>query len=426
MATAISRYGSRVIPTTQQIINDLERRGELIEGPHVAAFEAAFSKRLDDRPAISTSYGRMAFYYLLKAFALPAGSEVVFPALTFWVVPETARVLGLTPVFADVDPETFNLTPASFERAITAKTVGVVPTHLWGLPCDMDAIRAIASRHGIAIIEDCAHALGATCRGRPVGTLGDAAFFSFQMIKPLNTYGGGMAVARDPAIAGRVRALAESAPLPTLKAIKEKLWRGRVQRIATRPSIFTWTLFPAVYVTTRFNWSIDMYFWEPIRKLDPLPPDYHVQYANVQAAIGLEGLEHLDRWQRETARHAARMSAVLSKVPGVRVPTVPSDRTHAFYQYSAYVPARDTVVARCLRRGIDIETLHVDVCTALDLFRASDTASPGADETTQAIQIPVYEALTDAELERVASVVRDAVQSVMMADTPLAGESRSA
>jgi perosamine synthetase len=424
MPTAISRYGSRVIPTTQQVIGDLERRGELIEGPHVAEFEAAFGKRVNGRPAVSTSYGRMAFYYLLRAFAFPAGSEIVFPALTFWVVPEIARVLGLTPVFADVDPGTFNLTPKSFQRAITSKTVAVVPTHLWGLPCDMDEIAGIAARHGIMVIEDCAHALGATYRKRPVGTLGDAAFFSFQMIKPLNTYGGGMAVARDRVIANRVRKLAESAPLPAIKAIKEKLWRGRVQRIATRPSVFTWTLFPAVYVTTRFNWSIDMYFWEPIRKLEPLPADYHVRYANVQAALGLEGLRHLNGWQRQTERHAARLSAVLSNVPGVRVPSVPSDRTHTFYQYSAYVPERDIVVARCLRRGVDIETLHVDVCTALDLFGGAAKASPGANETTQAIQIPVYESLTDAELERVASVVRGAVESVSMAE--IAGESRSA
>jgi dTDP-4-amino-4,6-dideoxygalactose transaminase len=424
MTTAISRYGSRVIPTTQQIIGDLERRDELIEGPRVAEFEAAFSKRVNGRTAVATSYGRMAFYYLLKAFAFPAGSEIVFPALTFWVIPEIARVLGLTPVFADVDPRTFNLTPKSFQRAIAAKTVAVVPTHLWGLPCDMDEIAGIAARHGIVVIEDCAHALGATYRKRPVGTLGDAAFFSFQMIKPLNTYGGGMAVARDRVIGNRVRKLAESAPRPTIKAIKEKLWRGRVQRIATRPRIFTWTLFPAVYVSTRFNWSIDMYFWEPIRRLEPLPADYHVRYANVQAAIGLEGLRHLNRWQRKTERHAARLSAVLSSVPGVRVPAVPSDRTHTFYQYSAYVPERDIVVARCLRRGVDIETLHVDVCTALDLFGASDRASPGAHETTQAIQIPVYESLTDAELERVASVVRGAVESVSM--TVIAGESRSA
>ena len=243
----------------------------------------------------------MAFYYILRALRLPPGSEIVVPALTFWVVPEIARVAGLTPVFADVDPATFNMTADSFARAIGPRTVAVVPTHLWGLPCDMDEIVALARRHGIFVIEDCAHALGAIYRGRPVGTLGDAAFFSFQTIKPLNTYGGGMAVVRDPVVAHRVAELADSAPLPDPKAVKRKLWQGRVQRTATRPKIFTWTIFPLVYACRRLNRSFDAYFWEKIRPLDPLPADYHVRYANVQAAIGLEGLE--------TSRSLARRHA---------------------------------------------------------------------------------------------------------------------
>src|SRR6185295_13639679 len=116
------------------------------------------------------------------------------PALTFWVIPELARTAGLRPVFADVDPRTFTLDPASLERAITPNTRAVVPTHLYGLPCDMDAIMDIAARHGLAVVEDCAHALGATYRGRHVGTFGDGALFSFQPLKPLNTYGGGAAL----------------------------------------------------------------------------------------------------------------------------------------------------------------------------------------------------------------------------------------
>ena len=144
-------------------------------------------------------------------------------------------------------------------------------------------------------------------RDRPVGTLGDAAFFSFQTIKPLNTYGGGMAVVRDPALARRVSYLAQSAPAPAARAINQKLWQGRVQRVATRPQIFTWTMFPLVYACRRLNRSFDAYFWEKIRPFNPLPPGYHVRYANVQAAIGLEGLKHLDRWHAEARRHAARM-----------------------------------------------------------------------------------------------------------------------
>src|SRR5262245_13148664 len=185
--TAISRYGARVLPNTEQLVAGCKARGELIQGPQIAEFEAAFARRagVDPSRAIATSYGRMAFYYILKALDLPHGSEIVLPALTFWVVPELARAAGLKVVFADIDPATFSLDPAALERAVTPNTRAVVPTHLYGLPCDMDAIIATAKRHNLTVIEDCAHALGATYDANPVGTFGEAGFFSFQTLKPL-------------------------------------------------------------------------------------------------------------------------------------------------------------------------------------------------------------------------------------------------
>ncbi len=146
MLNAISRYGPRVIPNTMQLFEELERKGQLIDGPHIAEFEKAFAARLGGVSVTSTSYGRVAFYYILKALDFPPGSEIVFPALTFWVMPEIARVSGLTPVFADVDPVSFNITADALERVITPRTVAVVPTHLWGLPCDMDEI--VGGRRG--------------------------------------------------------------------------------------------------------------------------------------------------------------------------------------------------------------------------------------------------------------------------------------
>src|SRR5918912_308128 len=106
MLTAISRYGARVLPNTEQIVAGRKARGEYIQGPHIAQFETAFARRagMPAAHAVTASYGRMAFYYILKALDLPAGSEIVFPALTFWVVPELARVAGFVVVFADVDP----------------------------------------------------------------------------------------------------------------------------------------------------------------------------------------------------------------------------------------------------------------------------------------------------------------------------------
>jgi len=409
MLKAISRYGARVIPNTQQIAAALDRRGAMIQGDSIAAFERAFADRVGTPHAIATSYGRMAFKYLLEAYDLPPGSEVILPALTFWVVPEIVRVSGLTPVFADVDPETFTLDPRAFEAAITPLTRMVVPTHLWGLPCDMAPILDIAARHNLIVVEDCAHALGATYHGKQVGTLGHAAFFSFQMLKPLNSYGGGMAVTHQASVAQRVRAYAGNEPWPSVDEVRWNLFKGRAQRISTRPGTFTWTLFPVAWVTAHLGIDPSAWLWERVRPLEPLPDEYHRKYTNVQAMIALEGLRYLDEWIERTRAHVERMNRALHEIAGVRVPCVPADRTHVYYQYCAYVPDRDALTLACIRRGVDVETLHVDVCTRLELF-GEPRSSPGADRAAQAVQLPVYESLTDAQIDRVAQVVADSVR----------------
>ena len=409
--TAISRYGARVLENTEDIAAGCKARGEFIQGPQIAQFEAAFAARHGYQPghAIAASYGRMAFYYILQALQLPPGSEIIMPALTFWVMPELARVAGLTVVFADIDPATFTIDPSAIERAITPHTRAVVPTHLYGLPCDMDAIAAIAEKHNLKVVEDCAHALGATFGGRPVGTFGDAAIFSFQTLKPLNCYGGGLALVRDMPLAERVRALVERGPWPDRKRIENRLLVGRLQRIFIKPWVFTISAFPILWVSSLIGANPDVYLWEQIRSLTPLPDSYLERFPNVQAAIGLEALKHLDEWTDLTRRHARVMDRALADLPGISVPVVPPKRTHVYYQYCVHGPKRDELVVRCVRRGIDIETLHVDVCSDMELFagaRAEPEGTPGARTAAGAMQLPVYSSLTDAQVARVARVVR--------------------
>src|SRR5262249_9060479 len=121
-------------------------------------------------------------------------------------------------------------------------------------------------------------------------------------------------------------------------------------------------------------------------------------------------------WTTGRIRAAERMSDRLSRVPGVRVPYVPADRTHVYYQYCAYVPSRDAVVAQCLGRGVDIETLHVDHCPAMELVPGPHAPTPAARETTKTVQLPVYESLSDEQRDRVASVVTEAVLSTPTPD----------
>lgn len=412
---AIARFGTRVVPEIHEIIRECRDKGQLVRGDHVEAFEREFTTLLGGGHVrtCSMEYGRMALYFILQAMEFPPGAEIIVPALTFWVVPEVTRVAGLTPVFADVDSETFTLSPAAVERAITPRTRAILPTHLYGLPCDMEPILEIARRHDLKVIEDCAHSLGSTYKGRMVGTLGDASFFSFQAFKPLNTYGGGLAWVRDAEVARRVAALADAEAWPTEKRVEQVLRAGKWQHTFIRPKVFTWSLFPIWYAASWTGAKPEQRLWERVRPLAPLPPHYRGRFTNVQAAIGRAGLRHLPGFIERTRRHARMLDEILADAPGVVVPRAPADRTHVYYQYCAYVPDSETVVKRCIRRGVDVAPMHVDVCTRMPLFAWPGRSAPGADEAATAVQVPVYESLSDAEIERIGTVVRREVAGLM-------------
>lgn len=410
------RHGSGDVPETQRIVDGCRARGETIQGPDIHRFEDAFGSAMDMPSAVATSSGRMAFAYILKAFNFPPGSEVILPALTFWAIPEMVRVAGLKPVAADVDPRTFTLDPAAFERAITDRTVAVVPTHLYGLPCDMAAILGLARRHGLAAIEDCSQALGARYRGRRVGTFGDAAFFSLQTLTPLNTYGGGMAVARGAGVLARIRQQAEAERWPAKERIENRLKVETGQRLFSRPRIFSLTAYPAVLATMLWHVRPDVYLWEPIRSLDPMPDSYRERYTNVQAAIGLAALPQLDRWNGAARANARVMDESLRGLRGVSPPYVPLGCEHVYYQYSVYAPERDALVRKARVRGIDVETFHADLWPSLPLFRMKAYA-PYAAQAGQVIQLPVHASLSTAQVGRIARRMRS-----LLSSTPAASE----
>jgi dTDP-4-amino-4,6-dideoxygalactose transaminase len=423
---AIARFGTRVVPEMSQIIERCRQRQQLVQGPDIEAFEQEFAALLGTGyvRTCSTEYGRMALYFILRALHLPPGSEIIVPALTFWVVPEIARVAGLGPVFADVDPVTFTLSPAAVERAVTPRTRAILPTHLYGLSCDMDPILDIARRHDLKVIEDCAHSLGSTYHGRMVGTLGDASFFSFQAFKPLNTYGGGLAWTRSPDLMRRIGELADAEAWPDEKRVEQILSSGKWQHTFIRPKVFTWSLFPIWYAASWVNAKPEKRLWERVRHLDPIPSHYRGRFTNVQAAIGRAGLQRLPEFIARTRRHAQMLDGILADVRGITVPQTPAGRTHVYYQYCAYVPDTDAIVKRCIRRGVDVAPMHVDVCTRMAVFGRQQPSMPGAEKAATAVQVPVYESLSDAEIERVGRLVREQVtrlaREMPMASTPIA------
>ena len=409
---AICRYGVRSIPGDERVVWDAFNRGEAVEGPAITEFEAAFANYHSSKYAATSSFGRMAFLYILRALDLPKKSEIIFPALTFWVVPEMARREGFRPVFVDVDPRTFNIDPSKIESALSERTRVIVPTHLYGQPCAMDEIMAIAKKQNLIVIEDCAQAVGALYRGRCVGTFGTASFFSFQLLKGINTYGGGMALTNDATIASRIRKQAKAEPAPTVKDLLQRFLLGYVARTSVSPKGFTVSGFPIQAAASLFG-QHDLYqhVWEKIRPLDRLPRMYHQKYSNVQALLGLRALSKLDDFNKRCREHAAMYTQGLSDYRYIETPKTFPGTNPVYYQYSIYAADPVATRRRAIRRGIDVETTHVDVCPKLKLFEEFSTACPGAERTEEVLQLPVYSRLRASDIERVMTVVRTASMS---------------
>lgn len=176
-------------------------------GPYIGRFEAGFARFCGTRHAVACVNGTAAVHLALLALGLGAGDEVVVPALTFVASANPVRYCGARPVFVDSEPRSWNADPSLIEAAITPRTRGIVAVHLYGHPADMDAIAAIAARHGLWVIEDAAEAHGAVCRGRTVGSIGTIAAFSFYGNKILTAGEGGMVVTDDEELAARARQL---------------------------------------------------------------------------------------------------------------------------------------------------------------------------------------------------------------------------
>ncbi|OQA56598.1 MAG: dTDP-3-amino-3,6-dideoxy-alpha-D-galactopyranose transaminase [Candidatus Omnitrophica bacterium ADurb.Bin277] len=174
-------------------------------GSQISLFERVFSEYLGGGEAVATCSGRQALKLILESQDLREGDEILFPAYTLFDLVKMIEEMKLKPVFADIDPKTFNMSPEAVAQKITPKTRVIVATHIFGVPCRIQEICRLADAKGIMVVEDCAHALGAESRGRKVGNFGKAAFFSFSMGKQINAFGGGMIYSPDKKIIGFCR-----------------------------------------------------------------------------------------------------------------------------------------------------------------------------------------------------------------------------
>ena len=353
------------IPPARPLIGEEEisavarvmRTGMIAQGPQVEAFEEEFARQIvPGTRAIALNSGTSALHLGLLAAGIGPGDEVIVPSFTFAATANAVAITGATPVFADIDPLTFTLSPASVSSAVSARARAIMPVHLYGHPAPLDTLDAIARERGLMLFEDAAQAHGASLHGRPVGSFGTFAAFSFYPTKNMTSGEGGMVTSRDPALVRWVR-LARNQGM-------EKRYENEIVGLNNRMT-------------------------------------------DIHAAIGRVQLTKIDAWTAERQSNAAYLSAHLR---GVTVPHVAPGATHVFHQYTIRVPQDRDGFARALREEYGIGSgvyypIPAHELASLARF-APDTDLPATRAAAaEVLSLPVYPSLTRGDLDRIVEAV---------------------
>jgi len=329
------KYGSEYGPEEEQALIEVLRQGAPTSGEACIQFEKDFAAYCGTAHARAVSNGTAALFLSLVALDIKPGDRILTTPMT-WIATAAAGVtLGAEVDFVDIDPVTCNLDPAQLEAKITPNTRAILPVHLYGQCCDMDAILAIAKRHGVAVVEDACHAVGAEYKGRKAGSMGVTGCFSFHEQKNISTLGeGGMVVTNDPAVFERVA-----------------LYRSHCTRVYGRSTKY------CSLDETRFPMG-DRFWFQDFDDCG-----YNFRMTDVQGAVGVVQLKKLDTLNQRRIDNAAYLTAGLRDVPGLTLPTVQPGNKHVFHLYPIQIDAarfgrakEDFVYAMLYERGVKVGT----------------------------------------------------------------------
>lgn len=334
--------------------------GQFVLGPQVLAFEREVAAYCDVRHAVSVASGTDALHLALRAAGVGPGVEVITTPFTFIATAGAISQTGARPVFADIDPATFNIDPARVAKALTSRTRAVLPVHLYGQPADLAPIREICLRHRLALIEDCAQSFGAEYGGRKSGAYGDMGCFSFYPSKNLGAYGdGGMVITNDDAAAERLRRLRD---------------HGRIEGYR--------------HGMVGYNSRLD----------------------ELQAAVLRVKLARLDDYNRRRRENARRYGERLAG-SGVTPPVEDGKGVHVYHQYTVRARHRDTVRNALTAAGIASAVYYPIPLHRQEVYAADygGTRFPGAEAAAEEVlSLPMYPELSELEIDEIARVVRQA------------------
>jgi len=341
----------------QDAILEVLNSGQMVQGPRVREFEARFAEMCGVEHAIATSSGTTALHIAMLAHGIGASDEVITSPFSFIASANCALYVGARPVFVDIEPNYFTIDPAQIEARITPKTKAIVPVHLYGQACEMDAIMEIAQKHKLAVIEDACQAHGATYKGQKVGSFGTACY-SLYATKNITTIEGGMIVTNDAQIAEKAR-----------------LFRNHGS--------------PRTY--------------------EHVVLGYNMRMTDLSAAVGLVQIKNLNQWNAKRRENAAYLTEKLSQVAGVVTPKVREQAGHVFHQYTIRIQDRDAAAQKLREKGVGVGVHYPTPIHRQPLYQElgyKDVLPVAEAASREVLSLPVHPSLSAEDLDTIIDAIR--------------------
>jgi len=330
-------------------------------GVMVTKFEKEFAKFVEAKHGVAVNTGTSALHLSLAGSGIGVGDEVILPSFTFVATAEVVVMTGAKPVFVDINPDTYTVSPKAVEKAITKKTKAIMPVDLYGLPADMQPLREIADKHGLKIVEDAAQAHGATYRGKPVGTLANVACWSFYGSKNMTTGEGGMVTTNDDETAEK---------LSFMRSHGEK------------------------------------------EKYNSLMLGHNYHMPEIQAAIGCVQLKKLPKFVAQRSKNARRLTERLAKARSLQLPKEPKGCTSSWYLYTirmknAKKEQRDRTVEKLKKKGIGAEVYYKNPVHLMSYYsKFGKYRLPVTEKAAaQVLSLPVHPGVTAEQADFISEAV---------------------
>lgn len=386
----------------------LARPPRLVDGPALEEYEHDFAQAVGAREAVSFAHGRVGLYCALKVLGIGPGDEVIVPTPTHIVVPNAVRYTGATPVFADCDVDSYCIDVGHAETLVGLRTRAIIVQHTFGNVADLEAIEAFAKRHGLDILEDCVHALGATYRGSPLGSNGRAAFFSTEETKTISTTMGGLVATNDPGLAGGLREFQREAVPPPAGLVAQYLVKLVAYHLLTAPNVHRW---PRRVYERRGRRNPLPGPTTAEERAGARPPGYLQRFSNGQAVVGLRQLRRLETNIAHRRAIANRYDELLrDKLPaGV---LAPPGAEPALVRYPVRVPDRPHVV-KALSQHLVVGEWFTSVLEESDTPAhggyVAGTCPRAEDVSEHLVNLPTHPRVTVRDAERIAGALLNAV-----------------